>query len=58
MFDEFLEKKKISAKHFKTAEPLLYQQLKDVFEKVSEKSFVQQKLFLINPLRRKYKLEQ
>jgi len=54
LFDEYLLSKKIDANLFKKAEGQLYASLKDIYDQVSPKSFTSQKLFLINPLRRKY----
>jgi hypothetical protein len=54
LFDEYLLSKKIDANAFKKAENELYLSLKDIYDQVSPKSFTSQKLYLINPLRRKY----
>lgn len=54
LFDEYLLSKKIDANAFKKGENELYLSLKTVYDQVSPKSFTSQKLYLINPLRRKY----
>jgi len=54
LFDEYLLLKKIDAKAFKMGDKELYSSLKVVYDQVSPKSFTSQKLYLINPLRRKY----
>jgi len=54
LFDEYLLSKKIDAKAFEQAENELYLSLKGIYDQVSPKSFTSQKLYLINPLRRKY----
>ena len=56
-FKTFLEKKKIDWKLFRLGEPGRFEEWGRLYSQVSEPSFVAQKLFLINPLRRKYKLE-
>jgi hypothetical protein len=50
----FLQKKKIDPVQFKLAEPERYAEFAGLFEELSEASFVMQKLFLFNRLRRKY----
>lgn len=54
-FDAYLQSKKIDAARFQAAEQAQYQKLKQVYEETGAVNFTQQKLFLINPLRRKYK---
>ncbi len=56
-FHTWLTGKKIDEVAFKKAEPDQYQQLKTVFDQVHPDSFTAQKLFLINPIRRKYPLK-
>lgn len=56
-FHTWLSGKKIDEVAFKKAEPDQYQQLKSVFDQVHPDSFTAQKLFLINPIRRKYPLK-
>jgi hypothetical protein len=55
-FNAYLVSKKIDPDAFQRAEPLLWDSWRSEFEKVSPASFTSQKLFLINPIRRKYKL--
>jgi len=54
-FDAYLLSKKIDPARVLAAEPQQYAQLKQVYDETGAISFTQQKLFLINPLRRKYK---
>ncbi len=56
-FKSFLKAKKIDPVLFKEAESALYSEWEGLFEQVSPESFSAQKLFLINPIRRKYHLE-
>ncbi len=56
-FQTWLTGKKIDGAAFKKAEPDQFQQLKTVFDQVHPDSFTAQKLFLINPIRRKYPLK-
>ncbi|MEP1034639.1 hypothetical protein [Ekhidna sp.] len=55
-FDEYLAVKKINPAKFKEAEPLQYEEFNQIFSQVHPDSFTQQKLFLINKIRRNYKL--
>ncbi len=55
-FQEYLKGKKIDPVKFLNGDPLLYEELKRVFEQLHPSSFTAQKLFLINPIRRKYQL--
>lgn len=55
-FEEFLEKKKIDPETFNKEEPESYKELRDLFNQMHPKSFSMQKLFLINPIRRRYPL--
>ena len=55
-FDAYLTDKKINSGAFQAAQPQQWQQLARVFEQVSPASFTQQKLFLINNIRRQYPL--
>ena len=57
-FEAYLSNKKINPNKFKSNEPLLFDDLKEIFDQMHPKSFTQQKLFLINPLRLKYILEE
>lgn len=52
-FEEYLISKKIDSSKFKSEEKDLYLELKSDFDHMSPNSFTQQKLFLINPTRRK-----
>jgi hypothetical protein len=53
-FEEYLTSKKIDSVAFKAAEPGRWQEWAEVFPKMSPTSFTAQKLYLINPVRRKY----
>jgi hypothetical protein len=55
-FEQYLLSKKIDAKSFELAEKSLFDSWKSEFEKMHPNSFTVQKLNLINPIRRKYKL--
>jgi hypothetical protein len=55
-FEEYLKSKKIDSAAFQRAESALWQEWKGLFEKINPVSFTAQKLYLINPIRRKYKL--
>ena len=57
-FEEYLIEKKIDFREFKTHEPGRWQEWSLLFEQVSPASFTSQKLYLINPLRRKYHLKE
>jgi hypothetical protein len=57
-FEQFLVSKKIDPKKFKFAEASKYEELSSDFPQMNAKSFTAQYLFLINPIRRKYLLEQ
>ena len=54
-FEEYCTSKKIDTRTFKTNER--YTELKTLFEMVSPNSFTQQKLFIINDIRRQYPLK-
>lgn len=56
-FEEYLVKKKIDSTAFKMAEPARWNEWSVLFESMSEASFTAQKLYLINPTRRKYLLK-
>ncbi|TRX55559.1 hypothetical protein FNH22_18175 [Fulvivirga sp. M361] len=56
VWEDFLTKKKIDGDAFKQHEPELWTQWKGLYEQMHPKSFVAQKLYLINPVRRKYPL--
>ncbi len=53
-FEEFLSSKKIDYAKFLKAEPIVYSQWKQDFGQMHTESFVMQKKFLINAIRRKY----
>lgn len=57
-FETYLRNKKIDPLTFQKAEPVLWQEFKLVFDQVHPDSFTAQKLFLINPIRRKYPLQE
>lgn len=56
-FEEYLTSKKIDSAAFKAAEPKRWQEWCSLFEQMSAQSFTVQKLYLINPIRRKYLLK-
>lgn len=56
-FEEYLASKKIDGAAFQAAEPDRWAEWKKLFEHVSPASFTSQKLYLINPVRRKYTLK-
>ena len=56
-FEDYLEKKKIDPDAFRNAESELYEELKKLFNQIHPDSFTAQKLFLINPIRRKYQFK-
>lgn len=57
-FKTYLRSKKIDALKFKNSEQELYEKLEMVFAETHPASFTAQKLFLINPIRRKYQLNE
>lgn len=57
-FKEYLSEKKIDSDKFYAAERDLFDSLEHIFMQMHPESFTAQKLFLINPLRRKYLLSQ
>jgi hypothetical protein len=57
-FEAYLISKKIDSAEFLKAEPDLYANWKAEFEQMHPTSFTAQKLYLINPVRRKYLLQQ
>lgn len=56
-FEEYLISKKIDSQAFRAAEPALWNEWNGLFEAMSPASFTAQKLYLINPLRRKYAMK-
>ena len=57
-FEEFLTDKKIDPAAFKVGDPSLWKEWNFLFEEMNVASFTAQKLYLINPLRRKYLLKE
>ncbi|MEO9805499.1 MAG: hypothetical protein ABJF04_19730 [Reichenbachiella sp.] len=57
-FKTYLISKKIDPDQFKSAESELFEKLAIIFEQSHPDSFTAQKLFLINPIRRKYLLKE
>lgn len=55
-FEEYLKSKKIDSSAFRLGEPDIWESWKAEFEQISPISFTAQKLYLINPIRRKYLL--
>jgi hypothetical protein len=53
-FEAFLRQKKIDPGKFKKEDPALYEELRTLYNQVHPGSFIAQKLFLINRIRRKY----
>ena len=56
-FETYLINKNIDAQKFKNQENDFYCKWENDFEFINEQSFTQQKLFLINNIRKKYKLD-
>ena len=56
-FEAYLISKKIDSAEFLKAEPNLWASWKIEFEQMHPTSFTAQKLYLINPIRRKYLLK-
>ena len=57
LFDEYLLSKKIDPEKYKVSDPDQYSDFQKLYNQVHPESFTQQKLFLINKIRRAYKLE-
>lgn len=57
-FEEYLRSKKIDPKKFKASDQSKYAEFKLLFDQIHPDSFTQQKLFLINRIRRKYILQE
>ncbi len=57
-FGTFLISKKIDARKFQAGEPRQYADFKRFFDQVHPNSFTQQKLFLINRIRKNYMLKE
>jgi len=56
-FEEYLSTKKIDSNAFQQAESQRWSEWKHIFGHMSADSFTAQKLFLINPIRRKYPIK-
>jgi len=56
-FEGYLLSKKIDAAAFRNAEPHRWEEWNTIFVELSPASFTAQKLYLINPIRRKYPLK-
>lgn len=56
-FEAYLVSKKIDSNLFRSQESLLWSAWKTEFEQLHPNSFTAQKLYLINPVRRKYPLK-
>lgn len=56
-FEEYLSSKKIDASRFKKSEAAQFEEWQTVFEQMHPESFTAQKLFLINPLRRRFPMK-
>ena len=56
-FEEYLISKKIDSQAFRAADTSIWNEWNRLFEEMSPASFTAQKLYLINPLRRKYLLK-
>lgn len=57
-FEDYLISKKIDSAAFNKAEPDRWREWKSLFEEMIPSSFTSQKLYLINPIRRKYLLKE
>jgi hypothetical protein len=57
-FKSYLIDKKIDAQAFENAEFDDWKKLKELYDQVSPSSFTAQKLYLINPIRRKFPLKE
>lgn len=56
-WEEYLKSKKIDSVDFKKNQSELWHEWKVLFEQVHPNSFTAQKLYLINPIRRKFQLK-
>jgi hypothetical protein len=56
-FEDYLVDKKIDTNAFQSGEPDRWKEWNTIFTEVSPASFTAQKLYLINPIRRKYPLK-
>ena len=57
-FEEYLKSKKIDSDSFMASEQSVWESWKAEFDEVGPTSFTAQKLYLINPVRRKYHLKE
>lgn len=57
-WEDYLISKKIDSELFKKEESVLWETWKKLFEQMHPNSFTAQKLYLINPIRRKYPLSE
>ncbi len=57
-FEEYLRIKKIDSARFKLQEPSLFEEWEQLFSEVHPDSFTAQKKFLINPVRRRFPLQE
>jgi hypothetical protein len=55
-WEEYCIKKKINSEALRQAEPKRWEELKNIFELMHPNSFTEQKKFIINDLRRLYKI--
>ncbi len=56
-FEAYLISKRIDSALFRKSEPDVWQAWKEEFEQIHPTSFTAQKLYMINPVRRKYLLK-
>jgi hypothetical protein len=56
-FEAYLEGKKIDAAAFRQAEPVRFVEWEQLYAQLHPESFTAQKLFVINGIRRKYRLQ-
>lgn len=56
-FEDYLVEKKIDTNAFQSGEPERWKEWNTIFVELSPASFTAQKLYLINPIRRKYPLK-
>ena len=57
-WEEYCISKKIDSEAFRLKETARWTELKTIFEQVHPNSFTEQKKFLINDIRRKYRLKE
>ncbi|MFT5640627.1 MAG: hypothetical protein ACI9A7_000724 [Cyclobacteriaceae bacterium] len=57
-FDEYLKSKKIDPKTFAKKDQRRFSEFERIFNQVHPNSFTQQKIFLINRIRREYPLKE